>query len=115
MGLFQSPNNSTIMGTATRESLGVVSGLLAITRTVGQTTGTALLGAIWASVAMIFAAGSGAPGASSGGPDSVPIDAQVRALGVTFYLTAALIAGALCLAIWWHWRTRGGGQSSTET
>ena len=44
MGIFQSPNNSAIMGSAPQERLGVVSGMLAITRTLGQTTGIALLG-----------------------------------------------------------------------
>jgi len=49
MGIFQSPNNSAIMGSAPRARLGVASGLLAITRTLGQTTGIAVLGALWAS------------------------------------------------------------------
>ena len=49
LGIFQSPNNSAIMGAAPRDRLGVVSGLLALTRTVGQTTGIALVGAVWAS------------------------------------------------------------------
>ncbi len=49
MGIFQSPNNSAIMGSMTSTRLGVASGMLALTRTLGQTTGIALLGAIWAS------------------------------------------------------------------
>ncbi len=49
MGIFQSPNNSAIMGSVTSTRLGVASGMLALTRTLGQTTGIALLGAIWAS------------------------------------------------------------------
>ena len=36
MGIFSSPNNSTIMGTAPRERLGIVSGILAVNRTLGQ-------------------------------------------------------------------------------
>jgi len=48
-GLFQSPNNSAIMGAAPRERLGVVSGLLALSRTLGQVTGIPLIGAIFAS------------------------------------------------------------------
>ena len=50
LGVFQAPNNSAIMGAAPRDRLGVVSGLLALTRTVGQTTGIALVGAAWASL-----------------------------------------------------------------
>ena len=48
-GLFQSPNNSAIMGAAPRERLGVASGLLALSRTLGQVTGIPLMGAIFAS------------------------------------------------------------------
>ncbi len=48
LGIFQSPNNSAIMGAAPRERLGTVSGLLSITRTLGQTSGIAALGAFWA-------------------------------------------------------------------
>ena len=48
MGMFQSPNNSAIMGAAPRERLGIASGMLAVTRTLGQTTGIAVLGALWA-------------------------------------------------------------------
>ena len=44
MGVFQSPNNSAIMGAAPRNRLGVASGMLSITRTLGQTAGIALLG-----------------------------------------------------------------------
>ncbi|NTV65750.1 MAG: MFS transporter, partial [Oscillochloris sp.] len=49
IGMFQSPNNSTVMGSAPPEALGVASGLLAVMRTLGQTTGIAVGGAIWAS------------------------------------------------------------------
>lgn len=49
IGLFQSPNNSAVMGNAPREALGVAGGLLAVVRTLGQTSGIAIAGAIWAS------------------------------------------------------------------
>jgi Na+/melibiose symporter-like transporter len=46
IGTFQSPNNSAVMGAVPRERLGIASGLLSITRTLGQTTGIAALGAL---------------------------------------------------------------------
>ncbi len=49
IGIFQSPNNSAVMGAVPRERLGIASGLLAITRTLGQSVGIAALGALWAS------------------------------------------------------------------
>lgn len=49
VGLFQSPNNSTVFGSAPPEALGVASGLLAVMRTLGQTAGIAIAGAVWSS------------------------------------------------------------------
>ena len=56
IGLFQSPNNSTIMGSVPRSALGVAGSLQAVMRTLGQTTGIAIAGAIWAAL-VIAAAG----------------------------------------------------------
>ncbi len=47
VGLFQTPNNSAIMGAAPREQLGVASGLLNYSRVFGQSTGLPLVGAIF--------------------------------------------------------------------
>jgi EmrB/QacA subfamily drug resistance transporter len=49
LGLFLSPNNSAIMGAAPAERLGVASGLLSLTRTLGQTIGMPIMGAIFTS------------------------------------------------------------------
>lgn len=48
LAIFQSPNNSAIMGSVPREYMGVGSGLLHITRLLGQITGIAVLGSVWA-------------------------------------------------------------------
>ena len=55
VGTFQSPNNSTIMSAAPPEKLGVASSLLSLTRTLGQTSGIAGLGAFWASRVAVYA------------------------------------------------------------
>ena len=47
MGIFQSPNNSAVMGSAPKERLGIVSGMLSISRTLGQMIGISLVSAIW--------------------------------------------------------------------
>ncbi len=49
VGLFQSPNNSVVLGNAPVEALGVAGGVLAVMRTLGQTSGIGIAGAIWAS------------------------------------------------------------------
>lgn len=95
MGMFQSPNNSAVMGSAPRERLGIASGLLAISRTLGQTTGIALLGAFWASRTLFFN-GELPPG----GATEASLPAQVEGLQETFLVIVALMLLALGLALW---------------
>ena len=47
LALFQTPNNASIISLAKPEQRGLASGLLNLSRTVGQTTGAALIGAIF--------------------------------------------------------------------
>jgi MFS family permease len=103
IGLFISPNNSAIMGTAERHQLGVVSGLMAITRTMGQTVGVAVMGAIWAGRTAVHA-GRVPPG----GTTLAPVHAQVAALQDTFHVVSLILALALLLGIWafFHERNR---------
>jgi len=46
-GLFQSPNNSSIMGSVPRARLGVASGFIALMRNLGMVTGLAVAGAMF--------------------------------------------------------------------
>jgi EmrB/QacA subfamily drug resistance transporter len=98
MGLFQSPNNSAIMGAAPRERLGVASGLLALSRTLGQTSGLPLIGAIFA--AQVTAFGGLAPGAEV--TDASP-EALVYGVTTTLRIAAGIILFATALAVvaWW--------------
>jgi EmrB/QacA subfamily drug resistance transporter len=93
-GIFQSPNNSAIMGAAPRERLGIVSGMLAISRTLGQTTGIALMGAIWASRVLHYA-GEAVPG---GATQAAPAY-QVAALQDTFLVVIGILSLALLLSL----------------
>lgn len=101
MGTFQSPNNSAIMGSAPRERLGVASGLLSLTRTIGQTTGIAIMGAIWASRVDALA---GMP--ASAAATEAPAAIQAAALVQTVYVIIALIFAALLLSIWAFFKDR---------
>jgi EmrB/QacA subfamily drug resistance transporter len=56
MALFQSPNNSAIMGAAPRDRQGVAAGMLASGRTMGQAISVAIAGAVFE------ARGRGLPG-----------------------------------------------------
>jgi len=100
MGIFQSPNNSAIMGSASRSELGIVSGTLAATRTVGQTAGVALLGALWAGRALSYAGAAG-----TGSATSTSAAAQAAALHDTFLVTMGMVAAGLLLALV-TWRQR---------
>lgn len=95
MGTFQSPNNSAIMGAAPRQRLGVVSGLLSVTRTLGQTAGIAILGAVWAGRTLHHA---GRP--LTGGATTAPPISQVAGLQDTFLVMVGLLAAALLLGLW---------------
>ena len=101
MGTFQSPNNSAVMGTVPRRHLGIASGLLAITRTLGQTTGIAIVGAVWASRVFHYAGGPLEDGATA-----APPAIQVAGLNDTFLGLVAFIAIALALGLWGLWRER---------
>jgi EmrB/QacA subfamily drug resistance transporter len=95
MGIFQSPNNSAIMGSVPKSQLGIAGGLLAITRTLGQTVGVAVLGAVWASRVAYYAGD-----APQGGAPSAPVGAQLAGLHDAFLAVVFLITLALLLSVW---------------
>ena len=93
MGIFQSPNNSAIMGVAPKGRLGIVSGMLAVNRTLGQTTGIALLGAVWAGMVFSYATDSSLTSVTD-----APVHAQVSGLQETYYIIVFLVFVALSLS-----------------
>jgi EmrB/QacA subfamily drug resistance transporter len=96
MAVFQSPNNSAIMGAAPRERLGVASGMLSLNRTLGQTMGISLQGAYFASRLQTYA-GTGSD-VSTAQPQQI-----VEAMHDDFFLMALLIAVGLAIALY-RWR-----------
>ena len=100
MGTFQSPNNTAIMNAAPRRRLGIASGMLSMTRTLGQTAGIALLGALFAARLQIYA-GQGAD-VESAAPAAI-----VQAMHDQFYFVVALIGLGLLFALWRWWAERG--------
>ncbi len=94
IGIFISPNNSAIMGAAPRHQLGIVSSMMAQSRTLGQTVGVAVIGAVWAGRTMFYA-GTG----TSGRAALARIDAQIAGLHDAFLTAAVFIGIALLLSI----------------
>jgi MFS family permease len=93
MGIFQSPNNSAIMGSASAERLGITSAMLTITRNTGQLTGIAVLGAVWA---LRVSAHHGAPIDTQ----IAPAAAQAAALRDVGVVNITIVAIALLLSLW---------------
>jgi len=94
MGIFQSPNNSGVMGAAPRERLGITSGMLTLTRIVGQIVGVALLGSLWAVFVSNRAVGFDGPATDA------PADAQVAGIHVVMTAMAILMAAGVVLTGW---------------
>ena len=46
-GLFQAPNNSAVLGAASAQRIGTISGMLAMARNLGQITGIAVASTVW--------------------------------------------------------------------
>jgi DHA2 family multidrug resistance protein-like MFS transporter len=78
-GLFQSPNNRLLIGSAPPDRAGAGSGMLSTSRLVGQTTGSAL-------VAVVL-------GLTYGGTDSI-----AHATHIALGMAAAFAASAMILS-----------------
>eukprot|EP01022_Parablepharisma_sp_SALTPOND_P015740 TRINITY_DN2253_c0_g1_i5.p2 TRINITY_DN2253_c0_g1~~TRINITY_DN2253_c0_g1_i5.p2 ORF type:complete len:489 (+),score=219.82 TRINITY_DN2253_c0_g1_i5:1700-3166(+) len=104
LGLFQAPNNSAIMGAAPRHRLGVASGLTALARTLGNTSGVPLMGAVF-SVYFLAAA----PGADQSNMAAAPPEALVAGVDGAFKLAAWLGTSSIAVALlaWFLDRRRG--------
>jgi EmrB/QacA subfamily drug resistance transporter len=96
VGIFQSPNNSAVLGSVPPSRLGITSSMLSINRITGSITGIAVLGTIWAARTTAYAGG--------GTAESAPASAQAAALSDTMTVTAVLMGAMLLLGIW-AWRS----------
>jgi EmrB/QacA subfamily drug resistance transporter len=96
VGIFQSPNNSAIMGAVPRAYSGVAGGLLTLTRLLGQIWGIAVLGSIWAARVAVHAGGA----VAGGDPSSAPPAAQVAGIHDTFVIVSGITLVALAIGIW---------------
>ena len=92
MGIFQSPNNSAILGSVPPEQLGVTSGMLTINRTTASVTGIAVLGTFWAARTTAYG--------GVGDAVDAPAAAQAAGLADTMTVAAVLVGLALALGLW---------------
>jgi len=85
--LFQAANNTAVMMDVSPDQRGVISGMLNLSRNLGLITGASLMGAV-------FALASGAIDVAAAHPDAV-----AGGMRITFGVAAALMVGALVIAI----------------
>ncbi|MEV6521123.1 MFS transporter [Longispora sp. NPDC051575] len=85
--VFQTANNTAVMADVRPDQRGVVSGMLNLSRNLGLVTGASVMGAV-------FALASSTDDVATAGPGAVG-----TGMRVTFAVAAALIAGALALAV----------------
>jgi len=88
--LFNSGNSSTLMGAADISNRNQASAVLALARNLGQSTGQALWGTIWASI-VILQFGQSNPDNTSG-PEAVQAFRIVFGIGAIVVLVGALIS-----------------------
>ncbi|MEE8375887.1 MAG: MFS transporter [Acidimicrobiia bacterium] len=96
IGIFQSPNNSAIMGSVPPEYTGVAGGLLHLTRLLGQIVGIAVLGSIW--VARVTAENGGV--LPDGGASAADPLAQVAGLHTIFGIASGIMVVAVIIGAW---------------
>jgi hypothetical protein len=90
MGMFQSPNNSAVMGSVPPWHLGIASGILAAMRNVGMVLGIAIAGAVLYNIA---------PAATTLRPGSLdPAGIQEFLDGLRWaFMSGAILAGLAAL------------------
>ncbi|MFH0786392.1 MAG: MFS transporter [Pseudomonadota bacterium] len=104
-GLFQSPNNSSVMGSVSRHNLGIAGGFLSLMRSVGQVVGIALAGSILAGT-MVNVTGHASFQALHAG-DSAAQRAPVLAAFMQGMYHAYLVAALICFLGMWTSLVRG--------
>lgn len=90
LGLFTPPNNSAIMGSAPLDRLGVASGILNMTRSIGTSLGVALTGAL---LGILLSAHAGERVTGT-------LDVRPAALQAAFHQTLYVLAALAGTAAW---------------
>ncbi len=101
LGLFNSPNSSALFGSVPRSRLGVVGGMQALTRNLGQSLGQATAGALWTAVLGALAGHSIATAVAAGNADvlSQAVPAALTAFRINFGLSLALGIAAFLVSL----------------
>ena len=101
LGMFISPNNSAVLGTASQDQLGVASGLLSLSRTLGQSVGLPVVGALFSTIAIASTGFS-----ANMDITNAPVEALVAAVQITFRIAAPLVMISAIIAAFLWWRSQ---------
>lgn len=101
LGLFNSPNSSALFGSVPRNRLGVVGGMQALTRNLGQSLGQAIAGALWTAVLGALAGHSVATAIAAGNANALSqaVPAALTAFRINFGLSLSLAIVALLVSL----------------
>ena len=104
MGIFQSPNNSTIMSNVPTNRLGMGGSLLSVVRSIGRSMGVALLGTVWVTrVSHYVGDGTDTATITAANINTAPLNAQLAGMQDAFWVAVIGCAIALSLSLW-YWR-----------
>lgn len=97
-GIFLSPNQSAVMGAVPPERLGIASGLLSLSQTLGETVGLALIATLFS--LLTRASAKLAPQIDI---TNAPIEALEFGVQMSFRIVAPILMAALILTafLWW--------------
>lgn len=100
IGMFQSPNNSAILGEVPPERVGIASGLLSLSRTLAQSAGLPLMATIFT---MLTLAHTSATNVTNASPDAIVAGFQGT------FKAAALVSLAIVIlaAVLWRMERQG--------
>ena len=110
MGMFISPNNSFVMGAIPQEHLGIASGLLSLSRTLGLMTGIALMGTLFATLTI-----TNTQSPINIDVTNAPVEALVLGMQMSFRVVAIIVMASTCLAALLWWLEPGKTQTSEDT
>ena len=86
LGVFQSPNNSAILGSVPKDKLGVTSSMLSLSRVLGSTIGISLSATLWTTLTLNFTADS-----SISNANIAPVAMQIQSYHITYLVVAAIM------------------------
>lgn len=100
-GLFQSPNNLSIINSSPKDRIGIVSSIISTARTIGQVTGVAVISSLWFKLTMYHENNYNLITVSQASKES-----QLYAMHNTFLFTCLLITLAICMTIYSYYREK---------